>query len=823
MARKSSHLPDAPLRVLILEDSPADAEMVERRLRSDGLDFTSRVVSGKRGFAAGLKEFAPQVILSDFKLPGFDGMAALEMARARLPKVPFIFVSGSIGEEKAIETLAHGAADYIFKDNLARLTPAVRRELAEASLRREKEKNEEDLRRLAEAAEHFVHLNDLDHLYRYLAAIIREISGADYLLLSLYDETQQGLRPKILEGVTSFQDFLRRRLGRASDEMILLLKDMTPGEFSDFVSRKLLPVRNGLYTLTDRSVPRSACRQIEKAMGIAALYAMGFSWENQLFGGLALAYKKGKELRNGPMIEAVTNLAAVAIKRLLAEQALSENEEKFRMIADNTADTITVLDMNLKFTYVSPAIFKLRGYTVEETLQQTLEQIMTPESLDRVRTVLAEEMAQEASGGADPLRSRTLELQEYHKNGSLIWIENTISFLRDPRGKASGFLAISKDISERKHADEQIRYQADLLQKVSDAIIATDQSGRIQMWNSAAEAIYGWKAQEAEGRIFHDMIQPEYRFQRRDEVIGKMEREGTWSGELIHHLHDGRQIPVLSTITMLKDAAGNPAGTVSVNHDISKRMQAEEQIRSSLKEKEVLLQEIHHRVKNNLQIVSGLLTLQSDQGGGHSMEEIFRQSQGRIRSIALVHEKLYKSHNLAEIAFDDYLRSLVDDLIASHYPTTSRIATQYKLERILFSIETAIPLGLIVNELVTNALKHAFPGKGHGVIRVELNGQEKDRHIGIKTESGTLFRVPSCELIVADDGRGLPPGGAPGRWPTLGMSLVAMLVEQLHGQLTVLAGPGAQFRILFPVPPRKEGPAASRGSKEESQWTKPGS
>ena len=146
-------------------------------------------------------------------------------------------------------------------------------------------------------------------------------------------------------------------------------------------------------------------------------------------------------------------------------------------------------------------------------------------------------------------------------------------------GQITGGVGIIEDISERIRAEEQIRYQAGLLQNVSDAIIATDKEGRIQVWNKAAETLYGWKAEEALGKIFHDMIKPEYRYQSRDEVLEKMDQEGAWSGELIHHLRNGRQIPVQSTITMLKDAAGNPAGSVSVNHDISERKQAEEQIR----------------------------------------------------------------------------------------------------------------------------------------------------------------------------------------------------------------------------------------------------
>jgi len=1050
-----------PLRVLILEDNPVDAELVEHELHRAKIDFTSRLVEGKREFNKALADFQPQVILSDFKLPLFDGLAALEIARVQAPEIPFIFVSGSIGEEKAIALLSQGASDYIFKDNLARLVPAVKRVIEESRLRAEKkitegelQRHAEELRILSEAADRFVHINDLDEIYRYLSDVIRTISGADYLLLSLYDQERQGLQPKVLDGIAPFQELLLRKLGRAPEETILLLKDMSPAEFADFVSRKLLPIHAGLFTLTDRTTPRSVCRAIEKTMGITALYSMGFSWENQLFGGLALAFKKGKELRNSHTIEALVNLAAVAIKRLLAEKslreskdhllqseeyyrtlvqtspdaiiivdaggrvtfcsdktmdifgippgndiigvsifdfvepgeisrvqermieiisgrsrpeireyrllrqdhrsfwgevssaplhdgkgrdiglllvcrdisarkqseaALQESEVKYRLIADNTAETITVLDQDLRFTYISPSIFKLRGFTVEEALKQTLEETLTRDSLARIRDVFQEEMALEMSGTADPKRNRSLELQEFCKDGSIVWVENSLAFLRDSQGKPIGFLAVSKDISERKRAEreqrklldiiemslneiylfdsatlrfeyvnqgalrnigytlaemkeltplaikprygeaefrellqplisgekdsllcktihqrkdgsqypveihlqlfkqenksvffavindisermrveEQIRYQAGLLLNVSDAIISTDKNNIIQIWNHAAERIYGWKKEEAAGRSFHDLIRPEYRYQRREEVVETLEREGFWSGELIHHLHDGRQIPVQSSISILKDATGHATGTVSVNHDISERKAAEEQIRASLKEKEVLLQEIHHRVKNNLQIISGLLTLQADQAAGRTLAEIFRESQDRIRSIALIHEKLYRSHNLAEIAFDEYLRALTENLFISHSVASGHIAAKFEMEPMLFTIEKAIPLGLIVNELVTNALKHAFPGGRTGEIRIGLRFSKEARFVGVKTESGTLYRSTLCELTIADDGIGMPTDRVSETEGKLGMKLVSMLTQQLQAELTVKSGPGTEFRLVF--------------------------
>jgi PAS domain S-box-containing protein len=509
------------------------------------------------------------------------------------------------------------------------------------------------------------------------------------------------------------------------------------------------------------------------------------------------------------------------------------------------------------------------------------------------------------------------------------WGEVSSAPLRDVAGRNVGLLLVLRDVSQRRLAEEQVRYQAGLLQGVTDAIIATDADGAIRMWNRAAETIYGWKADEVLGRFFHEVIKPEYPGPSRDEVFEALENSGTWSGELSHWLKDGRHLPVHSTITILRDAAGRRSGQVSINHDISERKRSEEmlierdrllknltaqvpgmvytfmrrpdgtycipyssnaihgifgvspqevlddasaifkpivaedqprvvasiedsartlvpwqeeyrvqlpgqpvrwllgqsdpvrladgsvlwygfntditerkeieaRIRASLKEKEVLLQEIHHRVKNNLQIISGLLTLQADQSAEKSQAEIFRESQDRIRSIALIHEKLYRSHNLAEIAFDEYLRALTDNLIISYEVSAGRIATRFEMEPIYLTIEKALPLGLIVNELVTNSLKHAFPAGRGGEVRIGLHGYKGAKPFAQKTDSGTIQVVPTIELIVADDGIGLPVGQNILGQKTLGMNLVTMLAQQLQAELKVNIDTGTEFRLRFP-------------------------
>jgi PAS domain S-box-containing protein len=152
------------------------------------------------------------------------------------------------------------------------------------------------------------------------------------------------------------------------------------------------------------------------------------------------------------------------------EEALRESEKKYRWMVDNMADVITIIDMNLRFTYVSPSIMRLRGYTAEEATAQTLEQVMTPESLQIIAKVFEEEMKLEASGAADPGRSRILELEQYKKDGSIVWIENDLSFIRDEAQKPVGIISLSRDITDRKRAEEELLSKAKSLEELNTAL-----------------------------------------------------------------------------------------------------------------------------------------------------------------------------------------------------------------------------------------------------------------------------------------------------------------------------------------------------------------
>jgi two-component sensor histidine kinase len=206
------------------------------------------------------------------------------------------------------------------------------------------------------------------------------------------------------------------------------------------------------------------------------------------------------------------------------------------------------------------------------------------------------------------------------------------------------------------------------------------------------------------------------------------------------------------------------------------------QLKDSLKEKEILLREIHHRVKNNMQVISGLLTLQEEFSKDEKFIEMIKESQNRIDSMALIHEKLYRSENLSKIDFKEYVEDLVKGLFDSYGITESKIGLKVYGENIYMGIDVAIPCGLIINELVSNSLKHAFPEGKKGQIEIILNSIGEDM----------------IELLVRDNGVGIPEGIDFRKTDSLGLHIVNILVEhQLHGEITMNKDKGTEFMIRF--------------------------
>jgi len=464
------------LKLLILEDVLFDVELIERELQKADIKFTSKIVDKEKNYIQAINNFKPDLILADHSLPHFDGLSALEIAKKECPNVPFIFVSGKIGEEFAVEALKSGATDYVFKGNLSKIVHAINRALEEVE---EQEK--------LECAE-------------------RELIKSHEFLIEA------------------------QKIGKM-------------GSWEYDVEKNSVKCSNELYNILNaKSSPNS-------------------------------------------------------------------------LSFDEFLDLINPSDVNFVREKIETAIQNKNSFSYEYSIN--------------------------CNDNSTKILSCHGKVLSDNNNGSL-------------------------------------------------RIIGTEQ-------------------------------------------------------------------------------------------DITDRKKAEDKLRESLEEKDMLLQEIHHRVKNNLQVIYSLLRLQSRFIQDEKSQEIFKETQNRIRSIAVLHEKLYRSKDLGRIGFADYVISLVKDLFHSYGTDTNQVNLNVNIENIYLNIETAIPCGIIINELVTNSLKHAFPSGKKGNITIEAFKDAKEK----------------ITLIVKDDGIGIPSEIDLDDIESLGLQLVQYLTNRIKGEIFLNRENGTEIKIIF--------------------------
>lgn len=327
----------------------------------------------------------------------------------------------------------------------------------------------------------------------------------------------------------------------------------------------------------------------------------------------------------------------------------------------------------------------------------------------------------------------------------------------------------------------------EIISTMGESLMLLDTKGTIVTVNKAAADLLGYEERDLIGRPASNLCAENGDLQH---VIEEIEiRKNIRNRECLFKTKDGRLVPTLVSASGLKQKQ-RLQGIILVAYDITDRKQAEKKLKQSLKEKEILLSETHHRVKNNLMIVSSLLDLQSSHTNSRHAREILKESQSRIKSMLLIHQKMYQSQTMTDIDSTDYIENLVRDLFLSYCIDTSKIHLVTSIAHIPLGFDTAIPCGIIINELMSNALKHAFPDGRDGTIRVEL-----------------IHENGKITLCVCDSGIGITAPVDFSTTRSLGLTLVRMMAQQLEGTVSVVAKAGTCFKIIFPFTfPRKELP-----------------
>ena len=455
-------------------------------------------------------------------------------------------------------------------------------------------------------------------------------------------------------------------------------------------------------------------------------------------------------------------------------RALQESEERYRQFFENNHTVMVLVDPeSLSVVDANPAASTFYGWSREALRGKKISEINT---LAPARLGVEIQRA----NARDPYQH---EYQHRLADGSIREVEIFTGPIQ-VRGRALLF-SIIHDISERRETERRLaeifRFNEQVLATLPVGVATFAAGGQCLSVNHEGARIVGAPVEA--------LLRENFRRLPNWETTGFLA-----AAENVLATGEGMRLKTHGTssfgraIWIDTDFARFMAGEPPAPHllmvfvDMTERKQAEEQIQRALQEKEVLLKEVHHRVKNNMQVIYSLLNLQARGIADDAVRALFEESRDRVNSMALIHEQLYRSENLAQIDFKSYLQDLVRG-IASTYKRPE-IAVSVEMENLALDVNAGIPCGLMVNELVSNSFKHAFPGGRSGAIRV-----------GISRNAGSRY-----ELTVADDGVGFPPGRDFRTTSSLGLQLVIGLVGQIRGTVELMRGEGTRFVVAFPGP-----------------------
>jgi PAS domain S-box-containing protein len=464
------------------------------------------------------------------------------------------------------------------------------------------------------------------------------------------------------------------------------------------------------------------------------------------------------------------------------QDTLRQTEERFCLLVESVRDyAIFMLDPSGHIISWNLGASRIQGYEANEIIGQHFSCFYTHEDIESEKPKRELEIATVQEQFED-------QGWRVRRDGSKFWANVAIAALRDETGNLKGFSQVVCDLTERKQSEEPLRQSEERLKLALSAAqigtwdwnIVTNQV----IWSENQELLFGLTPGSFKGtyEAFIDRVHPEDRQLFTKVTPRAIEETRICDREFRITCLDGSIRWLAGKGRIIYDETGSAVRMLGININITAQKQAAEQINASLREKEVLLTELHHRVKNNLQIISSFLNLQSGYIEDAKTLEILKAAENRVISMALVHEQLYLSQNLAQIDSASYIKQLASNLFGSYNINTDAIKLKINVDKILLVVNTAITCGLIINELISNALKYAFVEGAAGEIRI--NFQSSDR--------GKLI------LVVSDNGIGLPENFELQKTESLGLQIVQALTNQLQGEIEIERNNGTEFRITFP-------------------------
>jgi len=466
------------------------------------------------------------------------------------------------------------------------------------------------------------------------------------------------------------------------------------------------------------------------------------------------------------------------------DEELKKSEHKYRLLIEKSLQAIIIIQ-DFKIVYTNKSFSRISGYSIEELLSFTPNETVNLVHPDDQKMIWGN-LRKRMDGLDIPPH---YQFKGISKDGNAKILDLYASDTEfEGKPAIQGFIL---DITDQVEAQNSINKRTNFIETILNNLplgIAVNEinSGKSTFLNKEFQEISGWTKKEipnlrklfkkalnnpGQGKNISNKIKSDIKEKKPENLF--------WDSIELESKTGDKKYLSAKTIPLYDQNL-----IILTVQDITERITADKQIQHSLKEKEILLREVHHRVKNNLQTISSLLDLQAESIKDSAALEAFRSSQSRIRSMALIHERLYKSENLSRIKAQEYIKNLIDYLEATYDSQAGNIKLKTNVQNILLNLDTAIPCGLIINELVSNSMKYAFPGEQAGTIEVSLLVSSTD----------------SISLSVKDDGIGIPADITVENSPSLGLQLVYLLAKQINGTLITERKNGTKVELIFPKP-----------------------
>ena len=771
---------DGTLRILIVEDSESDTELIVRSLERAGFTQVHERVETAPEIRVALQRSDWDIIIGDYTMPRFDAFAALRILQESGRDIPFIVVSDTLGEENAVAMMKAGAHDYVMKGNLARLVPAVERELRETEGRRQRKFAEEALRQSEE---------------RYRA---------------LYEDNPSMYFTVDAEGIVlSVNRFGAEELGYTVEELV--------GQ----------PVLTVFHRDDKEEVRRQFARCLRNPMQVA-------HWEfRKVRKDRSILWVK-EAARAVPRADGKPVVLVVCediTQQKLAEESLRQSEEKYRTILETMDDSYVETDIAGNLTFFNPSACKLLGYSADELKGMNYRKLMNEPTAKEVRRIF-QSIYQTGKGAS------AFEYTLIQKDGTKTYVETSVSLMKDSQGQPIGFRGVGRDISERKRAETDRLKERERLATVLDVnplpAFMIDEDHRTVFWNRAVEALTAIPREDALGKTLSESLSPTY-MGKSPPILADLILDMTDTDLLQHYGHKirrarvGEAFEVTAPIwpggkkrilelvaTRIRDHQGAVLGAIQCAHDVTDKVHLQKQLQHAQKMEAVgtLAGGIAHDFNNILTAVMGFteMALSKISAGSPARPDLERVLDAGARARDVVRQILTFSRPTELEQKPILVTPLVKEalkLLRSSLPTTIDIQ-----QDIAVSPEEGVLLGdpteihQVLMNLCTNAA-HAMRAKG-GVLRVELAGAVADA--SLVSRYPDLRPGPYVRLTVSDTGHGIDATvmerifdpyfttKEPGEGTGLGLAVVQGIVKGYGGAITVHSKPGkgATFHVFLP-------------------------